>query len=84
MESRLLPRAFFIEGGGLFHGTRMTILGENITIDDGGLMTANGQGYNRYFYYDLRMATFPMNSDPNIFLKCWVLIKSTLIHHRHV
>lgn len=43
----IIARAFFIEGGGLFHGTRMTILGENITIDDGGLMTANGQGYNR-------------------------------------
>ena len=40
-------RALFIEGGGLFHGTRMTVVGENITIDDGGRMIADGQGYNR-------------------------------------
>ena len=44
----IIARAFFVEGGGLFHGTRMTVLGENITIDDGGLITANGQGYNRF------------------------------------
>ena len=44
----IIARAFFIEGGGLFHGTRMTVLGENITIDDGGLITADGQGYNRF------------------------------------
>lgn len=33
---------FFIEGGGLFYGIRMIICGENIMIDDGGLMMVNG------------------------------------------
>jgi hypothetical protein len=40
-------RALNVEGGGLFHATRPTIIAENITIDDGGLMSADGLGYNR-------------------------------------
>ena len=44
---RFHVRALFVEGGGLFHATRPTILAENITIDDGGLMSANTLGYNR-------------------------------------
>ena len=47
----IIARAFFVEGGGLFHGTRMTVLGENITVDDGGLISADGEGYNRYEYF---------------------------------
>ena len=42
----VIVRALFIEGGGLFHGTRLTVLAENITIDDGGKMAADGLGYN--------------------------------------
>ncbi|PIK61099.1 hypothetical protein BSL78_01924 [Apostichopus japonicus] len=36
-----------IEGGGTVHGTRLFIQTENITIDDGGSLNVNGQGYNR-------------------------------------
>lgn len=35
-----------VEGGGLFHATRPTVIAENIIIDDGGLMSADGLGYN--------------------------------------
>lgn len=39
-------RSLFIEGGGEVWATRFTVLAENITIDDGGLLNANGLGFN--------------------------------------
>ena len=39
-------RALFVEGGGVFRGTKLTIVAENITIDDGGKMEADGLGFN--------------------------------------
>ncbi|XP_033640829.1 uncharacterized protein LOC117301055 [Asterias rubens] len=39
-------RVFAIEGGGLYHGTRLTILAENITVDDGGQLAADALGYD--------------------------------------
>ena len=38
-------RALTIEGGGTFHGTFVTFKLENITVDDGGVLSANGLGY---------------------------------------
>ena len=40
-------RSLDVEGGGFFHATRPTIFAENITIDDGGIMSADGLGFNR-------------------------------------
>ncbi|CAH1775844.1 unnamed protein product, partial [Owenia fusiformis] len=37
--------AFTVEGGGTLHGTFMTFNVENITVDDGGLIAADGLGY---------------------------------------
>lgn len=42
---------FFVEGGGFFYGIRMIVLGENIIVDDGGLIFVDGEGYNRYEYF---------------------------------
>ena len=39
-------RALFIEGGGSFHATKLTLLAENFTVDDGGKLAADGLGYN--------------------------------------
>lgn len=39
-------RSLFVEGGGLFQCTKFTLLTENITIDDGGHLNADGYGYN--------------------------------------
>lgn len=39
-------RALYIEGGGVFQCTKFTLLTENATIDDGGLLIADGLGYN--------------------------------------
>ena len=44
---RFHVRALFVEGGGLFHATRPTVLAENITIDDGGRMSTDTLGYNQ-------------------------------------
>ena len=38
--------ALFVEGGGLFHGTRLTINATNVTIDDGGSLNVDGEGYS--------------------------------------
>ena len=38
-------KALTIEGGGTFHGTFVTFLLENITVDDGGVLSADGLGY---------------------------------------
>lgn len=34
-----------IEGGGVMHGTYITINSENVTVDAGGILSANGLGY---------------------------------------
>ena len=44
---RFHVRALFVEGGGLFHATRPSVVAEDITIDDGGRMSADTLGYNR-------------------------------------
>lgn len=44
-------RAVFIEGGGLVRATRLTFVTENITIDDGGSLIADGLGYNHSHGY---------------------------------
>ena len=38
--------ALFIEGGGFLEATCFTVNAENITIDDGGVLSANGRGYH--------------------------------------
>ena len=38
-------RALTIEGGGTFHGTFVTFKLENVTVDDGGVLSADGLGY---------------------------------------
>ncbi|XP_077861759.1 uncharacterized protein LOC144342564 [Saccoglossus kowalevskii] len=40
-----ITNGFIIEGGGIMHGTKMTILSENVTIDGGGRLAADGLGY---------------------------------------
>ncbi|XP_070535282.1 uncharacterized protein [Ptychodera flava] len=47
-----IVQAFIIEGGGIMHGTRMTILAENITVDAGGKLAADGLGYHPYHNND--------------------------------
>ena len=42
----LKVRALFVEGGGVFQVTRLHFLAENLTVDDGGLLTSEGLGYN--------------------------------------
>ena len=42
----LKVRALLVEGGGTFRGTKLTVLAENITIDDGGTIEANELGFN--------------------------------------
>lgn len=44
---KLTVRALHVEGGGLFRATRPTIIAKNVTVDDGGVISANGLGYNR-------------------------------------
>lgn len=39
-------RALFVEGGGVLHTTKLRVFAENITIDDGGIIDADGLGYN--------------------------------------
>jgi hypothetical protein len=39
-------KAVTVEGGGVFHGTYMTFDVENVTVDDGGVITTEGKGYN--------------------------------------
>ena len=39
-------RALQVDGGGIVEGTHLYIHAENITIDAGGLLTTNGQGYS--------------------------------------
>ncbi|XP_071506021.1 uncharacterized protein [Diadema antillarum] len=41
-----ISKAFFIEGGGRMQGSRLTILSQNITVDDAGLLSADGTGYS--------------------------------------
>ena len=43
---KLKTRALVIEGGGLAQFTRLTFKSENLTVDDGGLLTCKGFGYN--------------------------------------
>ena len=42
----LQTRSLVIEGGGLAQFTRLRFKSENLTIDDGGLLTCKGLGYN--------------------------------------
>lgn len=38
-------QALIVEGGGILHGTKMTITAVNITVDAGGRIAADGLGY---------------------------------------
>ena len=38
--------SLFVEGGGILHGTRLTMYSHNITVDDGGRIAADGLGYH--------------------------------------
>lgn len=38
-------RALKVEGGGIFHGSRMILMAENITVDAGGKIAADALGY---------------------------------------
>ncbi|XP_038052472.1 uncharacterized protein LOC119725183 [Patiria miniata] len=45
-------RVFLIEGGGLLHGTHLTLLSENITVDAGGKLAADALGYDSTHFND--------------------------------
>lgn len=38
--------ALYVEGGGTLHGTHLTMISQNITVDDGGKISADGLGYH--------------------------------------
>ena len=38
--------SFLVEGGGRLHGTKLNITSGNVTVDDGGFISVDGQGYN--------------------------------------
>jgi len=39
---------FEVEGGGKFHATMATLMSQNITVEDGGALRADGTGYSIY------------------------------------
>ena len=43
---RIFVKGLEIEGGGLLHGTYISLEAENVTIDDGGIFSVDGEGYN--------------------------------------
>ena len=54
-------RAVFIEGGGLVRGSRLIFVTENVTIDDGGSLIADGLGYNTSHGYQGNGLHGPIN-----------------------
>ena len=42
----LRTRALIVRGGGIAQFTRLSFTSENLTVDDGGLLTSKGLGYN--------------------------------------
>ena len=45
-EIKFYMKALTIEGGATMHGTYMSFMLANITVDDGGVLSATGLGYN--------------------------------------
>ncbi len=57
-------QALYVEGGGTLHGTRLTMVSENITVDDGGRIMADGLGYHHLHRQDTHWQ-FSLHGDVN-------------------
>ena len=60
----LYTEALYVEGGGILHGTHLTMISENITVDGGGKISADGLGYHHTHREDVHN-TISVHGDVN-------------------